>query len=76
MAEAPGHRALIVATAAGTFPGSDKAAGCWVEELCAPHNAWVAAGYTVDIATPGGRAITWSACAACSRVCCARRRVR
>jgi hypothetical protein len=55
------RRALIVATAAPTFRGSDTTAGCYAEELAAPYNAWAAAGFDIDIATPSGDAITWSA---------------
>jgi putative intracellular protease/amidase len=57
----PTPRALIIATAAATFAGHpDKPAGCWAEELCVPYQAWTAAGYDVDIATPGGKAVPWT----------------
>jgi putative intracellular protease/amidase len=56
------RRALIVSTAAATFRGSDAPAGCYAEELATPYNAWTAAGLDVDIATPRGDAIAWSAC--------------
>jgi putative intracellular protease/amidase len=58
---AAAHRALIVATAAATFPDSDTPAGCFAEELAAPYNAWTSAGYDVDIATIGGSIISWGA---------------
>ena len=57
----PAPRALIIATAAATFAGHpDKPAGCWAEELVVPYQAWTKAGFEVDIATPGGKAIPWT----------------
>ena len=58
---APTPRALIIATAAATFVGKpDTPAGCWAEELIVPYLKWRDAGYEVDIATPGGKAISWT----------------
>ena len=58
---APTPRALIIATAAATFADKpDVPAGCWAEELIVPYLKWRDAGYEVDIATPGGKAIPWT----------------
>ena len=58
---APTPRALIIATAAATFANKpDVPAGCWAEELMVPYLKWRSAGYEVDIATPGGKAISWT----------------
>ena len=54
-------RALIIATAAATFEGQpEKPAGCWAEELMVPYQVWTAAGFEVDVATPGGKPIPWT----------------
>ncbi|RST22887.1 type 1 glutamine amidotransferase domain-containing protein [Streptomyces sp. WAC04770] len=48
---------LIVMSAADTWvrtDGSSYPTGYWAEELAAPHAAFVAAGHTVDFASPGG----------------------
>ncbi|MEU4890800.1 type 1 glutamine amidotransferase domain-containing protein [Streptomyces sp. NPDC044780] len=48
---------LIVMSAADTWvraDGSTYPTGYWAEELAAPHAAFVAAGHTVDFASPGG----------------------
>lgn len=48
---------LIVMSAADTWIRTDGSAyptGYWAEELAAPHAAFVAAGHTVDFASPGG----------------------
>ncbi|MFD9736623.1 type 1 glutamine amidotransferase domain-containing protein [Umezawaea sp. NPDC059074] len=48
---------LIVLSAADTWErtdGSSYPTGYWAEELAAPHERFVAAGLTVDFASPGG----------------------
>ncbi|PRY39829.1 type 1 glutamine amidotransferase domain-containing protein [Umezawaea tangerina] len=48
---------LIVMSAADTWErtdGSSYPTGYWAEELAAPHEKFVRAGYTVDFASPGG----------------------
>lgn len=48
---------LIVMSAADTWVRNDGSAyptGYWAEELAAPHQIFVDAGYTVDFASPGG----------------------
>ncbi|WP_410668018.1 type 1 glutamine amidotransferase domain-containing protein [Amycolatopsis sp. cmx-4-68] len=48
---------LIVMSAASTWErtdGSSYPTGYWAEELAAPHEKFVEAGYTVDFASPGG----------------------
>ncbi|MEU7044460.1 type 1 glutamine amidotransferase domain-containing protein [Streptomyces varsoviensis] len=48
---------LIVMSAANTWErtdGSSYPTGYWAEELAAPHEKFVAAGYGVDFASPGG----------------------
>lgn len=50
-------RILIVMSAADAWERTDGSAyptGYWAEELAAPHAAFVAAGHTVDFASPGG----------------------
>ncbi|WP_236795598.1 type 1 glutamine amidotransferase domain-containing protein [Amycolatopsis sp. GM8] len=48
---------LIVMSAASVWErndGSEYPTGYWAEELAAPHEKFVRAGYTVDFASPGG----------------------
>jgi putative intracellular protease/amidase len=48
---------LIVLSAADTWYRTDGApyrTGYWAEEVAAPHEKFVKAGYTVDFASPGG----------------------
>lgn len=48
---------LIVMSAADTWLRADGSAyptGYWAEEVAAPHQRFVDAGYTVDFASPGG----------------------
>jgi putative intracellular protease/amidase len=48
---------LIVMSAADTWErtdGSSYPTGYWAEELAAPHEKFVEAGFTVDFASPGG----------------------
>jgi putative intracellular protease/amidase len=48
---------LIVMSAASVWERTDGSAyptGYWAEELAAPHEKFVEAGYTVDFASPGG----------------------
>jgi putative intracellular protease/amidase len=48
---------LIVMSAADTWERTDGTSyptGYWAEELAAPHERFVAAGHTVDFASPGG----------------------
>ncbi|WP_406633217.1 type 1 glutamine amidotransferase domain-containing protein [Amycolatopsis sp. WGS_07] len=48
---------LIVMSAASTWvrtDGSSYPTGYWAEELAAPHEKFVEAGYSVDFASPGG----------------------
>lgn len=48
---------LIVMSAASVWErtdGSQYPTGYWAEELAAPHEQFVKAGYTVDFAAPGG----------------------
>jgi putative intracellular protease/amidase len=48
---------LIVMSAAGTWErtdGSLYSTGYWAEEVAAPHERFVRAGFTVDFASPGG----------------------
>ncbi|GEL26529.1 dimethylallyltransferase [Pseudonocardia sulfidoxydans NBRC 16205] len=48
---------LIVMSAADVWrrtDGSDYPTGYWAEELAAPYERFVQAGYTVDFASPGG----------------------
>ncbi|MEU4205396.1 type 1 glutamine amidotransferase domain-containing protein [Streptomyces sp. NPDC026294] len=48
---------LIVMSAASVWErtdGSQYPTGYWAEELAAPHEKFVEAGYTVDFASPGG----------------------
>ncbi|MEV0278023.1 type 1 glutamine amidotransferase domain-containing protein [Streptomyces sp. NPDC050610] len=48
---------LIVMSAADTWEradGSSYPTGYWAEELAAPHEKFVEAGYAVDFASPGG----------------------
>ncbi|WP_307868557.1 type 1 glutamine amidotransferase domain-containing protein [Umezawaea beigongshangensis] len=48
---------LIVMSAASTWERTDGSlypTGYWAEELAVPHEKLVAAGYTVDFASPGG----------------------
>ncbi|GLY67961.1 type 1 glutamine amidotransferase domain-containing protein [Amycolatopsis taiwanensis] len=50
-------KVLIVMSAASTWErtnGSLYPTGYWAEELAAPHEKFVQAGYTVDFASPGG----------------------
>ncbi|UNZ16299.1 type 1 glutamine amidotransferase domain-containing protein [Streptomyces sp. 891-h] len=50
-------KVLIVMSAAGVWErtdGSKYPTGYWAEELAAPHEKFVDAGYTVDFASPGG----------------------
>jgi len=50
-------RILIVMSAAGVWERTDGSAyptGYWAEELAAPHEKFVQAGYAVDFASPGG----------------------
>jgi putative intracellular protease/amidase len=50
-------RILIVMSAASAWERSDGSSyptGYWAEELAAPHEKFVEAGYTVDFASPGG----------------------
>jgi putative intracellular protease/amidase len=48
---------LIVMSAASVWErtdGSSYPTGYWAEELAAPHEKFIQAGYTVDFASPGG----------------------
>ncbi|MFF5668586.1 type 1 glutamine amidotransferase domain-containing protein [Streptomyces hygroscopicus] len=50
-------KVLIVMSAASVWErtdGSKYPTGYWAEELAAPHEKFVEAGYTVDFASPGG----------------------
>ncbi|WP_275562596.1 type 1 glutamine amidotransferase domain-containing protein [Streptomyces sp. 5-6(2022)] len=50
-------KVLIVMSAADVWErtdGSKYPTGYWAEELAAPHEKFVKAGYTVDFASPGG----------------------
>ncbi|MGK4904120.1 type 1 glutamine amidotransferase domain-containing protein [Streptomyces albus] len=50
-------KVLIVMSAADVWErtdGSTYPTGYWAEELAAPHEKFVEAGYTVDFASPGG----------------------
>ena len=50
-------RVLIVMSAADTWTrndGSPYPTGYWAEEVAAPHERFVAAGFEVDFASPGG----------------------
>ncbi|MET9859054.1 type 1 glutamine amidotransferase domain-containing protein [Streptomyces smyrnaeus] len=50
-------KVLIVMSAADVWErtdGSKYPTGYWAEELAAPHEKFVEAGYTVDFASPGG----------------------
>ncbi|WP_433871553.1 type 1 glutamine amidotransferase domain-containing protein [Saccharopolyspora sp. CA-218241] len=50
-------KVLIVMSAASTWErtdGSSYPTGYWAEELAAPHETFVQAGYAVDFASPGG----------------------
>jgi putative intracellular protease/amidase len=50
-------KVLIVMSAASVWERTDGSAyptGYWAEELAAPHEKFVEAGYTVDFASPGG----------------------
>ncbi|WP_224388310.1 type 1 glutamine amidotransferase domain-containing protein [Pseudonocardia sp. ICBG1293] len=50
-------RILIVLSAADTWERTDGSAyptGYWAEELAAPYETFVAAGHTVEFASPGG----------------------
>ena len=50
-------KVLIVMSAAAVWERTDGSAyptGYWAEELAAPHERFVKAGYTVDFASPGG----------------------
>jgi putative intracellular protease/amidase len=50
-------KVLIVMSAAGVWERTDGSAyptGYWAEEVAAPHEKFVEAGYTVDFASPGG----------------------
>ena len=53
------RRALIVCTSCSRFRKTGDRTGCWVEEVAAPYTAFTAAGYQVDITTPGGAAVPW-----------------
>jgi putative intracellular protease/amidase len=53
------RRALIVCTSCSTFRKTGERTGGWVEEVAAPYIAFTAAGYQVDITTPGGAAVPW-----------------
>lgn len=51
------RRVLIVMSAADTWTradGSGYPTGYWAEEVAAPHERFVAAGFEVDFASPGG----------------------
>ncbi|WP_424184129.1 type 1 glutamine amidotransferase domain-containing protein [Actinokineospora sp. G85] len=51
------NKVLIVMSAANTWErtdGSSYATGYWAEEVAAPHEKFVEAGYAVDFASPGG----------------------
>ncbi|UJW29604.1 type 1 glutamine amidotransferase domain-containing protein [Saccharothrix sp. AJ9571] len=51
------RKILIVMSAADTWErtdGSSYPTGYWAEELAAPHQKFVEAGFTVDFASPGG----------------------
>jgi putative intracellular protease/amidase len=51
------RKILIVMSAAGIWErsdGSEYPTGYWAEELAAPHEKFVQAGFTVDFASPGG----------------------
>ncbi|WP_033289256.1 type 1 glutamine amidotransferase domain-containing protein [Amycolatopsis jejuensis] len=51
------RKVLIVMSAASVWERTDGSAyptGYWAEELAAPYERFVAAGYTVDFASPGG----------------------
>lgn len=51
------NKILIVMSAADTWErtdGSSYPTGYWAEELAAPHEKFVEAGFTVDFASPGG----------------------
>lgn len=51
------NKILIVMSAANVWErtdGSSYPTGYWAEELAAPHEKFVEAGYTVDFASPGG----------------------
>lgn len=50
-------KVLIVMSAADVWPRTDGSlyqTGYWAEEVAAPHERFVAAGFTVDFASPGG----------------------
>jgi len=50
-------KVLIIMSAASVWErtdGSEYPTGYWAEELAAPHEQFVKAGYTVDFASPGG----------------------
>lgn len=50
-------KVLIVMSAASTWDRTDGTSyptGYWAEEVAAPHEKFVAAGHTVDFASPGG----------------------
>ncbi|EWC60301.1 ThiJ/PfpI family protein [Actinokineospora spheciospongiae] len=50
-------KVLIVMSAADTWERTDGSAyptGYWAEEVAAPHQRFVEAGFTVDFASPGG----------------------
>jgi putative intracellular protease/amidase len=51
------NRALIVMSAADTWHrtnGTDYPTGYWAEEVAAPYERFLKAGWTVDFASPGG----------------------
>lgn len=51
-------RILIVLSGSDTWTradGTEYPTGYWAEELVVPHEKFVGAGHTVDIATPEGR---------------------
>ncbi|MFE7114743.1 type 1 glutamine amidotransferase domain-containing protein [Streptomyces sp. NPDC057654] len=53
----PTRKILIVMSAASVWERTDGSAyptGYWAEELAAPHEKFIEAGYTVDFASPGG----------------------
>jgi putative intracellular protease/amidase len=52
---------LMIVSAADALEmadGSSHPTGFWAEELAIPHQLFTEAGYTVDVATPGGKAPT------------------